>query len=237
MTLTVVLGPRTRLAAALLPRLAPADPVLLVARDERDVAPLEELAAGLAGGRIEIVLPSRLRERAAALVAGHDLRVVVAAMGPAHPTDPGVVPDLEADAAAVRRDLALLDDLLAVGAPAHVVLVSTILALAPAADRRYYGGWKSVVEQSVRNRVEARAEQGAGLTVLYPGRIRADRGRPWQRVHVSYDRLARVVAAATPGKGAEQTVGADSRIWLIFRSISFALRSLKVHRAAEAPPR
>jgi hypothetical protein len=217
MSATVVLGPKTRLGREVVRRLGAA-PVLAVARDGGDVS---AVAAATGLGTLDIVDAStgKLGARVAELGDG-PVRLVVAALGPVHPVEP----DFESDLAAVRRDLAYVDEVLASGRTVEVVLVSTVIALAPGDDRRYYGGWKSLLEQLLEQHV---ARHGASLAVVYPGRLRSGRAaQPWQRVHASYDRLARVVLDADTSAGVRRTVGADSRIWLAVRSISFALRSL-----------
>ena len=217
MSATVVLGPKTRLGRELVRRLGPA-PVLAVARDAADV-PAVAAATGLGTDDIVDASTGKLGARVAALGDG-PVRLVVAALGPVHPVEP----DFDADLAAVRRDLAYVDEVLASGRPVEVVLVSTVIALAPGDDRRYYGGWKCLLEQLLEQAV---ARHGASLAVLYPGRLRSGgAARPWQRLHASYDRLARVALDESTAAGARRTVGADSRIWLLVRSISFALRSL-----------
>lgn len=242
MTTTVLLGAKTRLGRALLVRLAGSEPVLLVARDAADAATLADLAResraaadGDAGrAPVEVATPGTLTERVAALAGTRgsadeeagDLRVVVAALGPVHPTGDGEPLGFEADLDAVRRDLALVDEVLAVQAPTQVVLVSSVLALAPGRGRRYYGGWKALLEQLLEERV--RASRTAVLAVLYPGRLRpAGRlRRPWHRLHTSYPALADAVLGLDPTTPVGRTVGADARFWLGVRSISFALASL-----------
>jgi hypothetical protein len=215
---TVLLGPKTRLGRAVVD-VRRGSPLLAVARDAADAVSVAD-ATGLGPAAVVDASDGTLAERVRALGDG-TVRLVVAALGPVHPVEP----DFEADLAAVRRDLGYVDEVLACGRRVEVVLVSTVIALAPGDDRRYYGGWKCLLEELLQQRVD---RHGARLAVLYPGRLRAGRGGlPWQRLHASYDRLARV--ALDPDLGAVgRTVGADSRIWLAVRSISFAIRSLSL---------
>lgn len=211
-TLTVVLGPKTRFGRALVDRLG-GEPLVLVARDDADAAELRGLFAG-----VTVATGAELAD--AVRASGADrVRLVVAALGPVHP----VAPAYDADAAGVARDLGLVRDILAGTLPVHVVLVSTILALAPGEDRRYYGGWKGVVEQQLRQLAEDRQAAGTAtsLSVLYPGRLTLS----GSGLHASYSRL--VDAALRIREGQSRIVGLDTRIWLLVRSISFALRSLK----------
>ncbi len=214
MTPTVLIGPKTRLGQAV--QQEARDSVLVLARDASDVAGV--VATGFSPQSIVDASTREVAARVAALPAG-PVRLIVAALGPVHPVEP----DFEADLAGVQRDLGYVDQVLASGRQVEVVLISTVIALAPGADRRYYGGWKALVEELLAHRV---AQAGSSLTVLYPGRIREGRAaRPWHLLHVSYPGLARV-ALGDHSDSTRRTVGVDSRIWLAVRSISFAVRSL-----------
>ncbi|MCR1786176.1 hypothetical protein KVF89_26835 [Nocardioides carbamazepini] len=215
---TVLLGPKTRLGRAVVDDRR-GSPLLAVARDPADVGAVAA-ATGLAAADIVDASAGELADRVRALGDG-PVRLVVAALGPVHPLEP----DFDADLATVRRDLGYVDEVLACGRPVEVVLVSTVIALAPGDDRRYYGGWKCLLEELLQQRV---TRTGGRLAVLYPGRLRPGRGGPpWHRLHASYERLARI--ALDPGlRPAGRTVGADARIWLAVRSISFAFRSLSL---------
>lgn len=219
-TLTVVLGPKTRFGQALVARVRQSEPVLLVARDAADAAGLETMFS--ASGDVQVADASQGGLTSAIKASGaSQVRLVVAALGPVHPEQPAY----DVDGAAVGRDLALVTQVLDAGVPVQVVLVSTILALAPGEDRRYYGGWKGVVEQQVRQLVEE--HPGATLSVLFPGRLVEPGARVWQRVHASYARLVSVTLALPSDRGVSRLVGLDTRIWLLVKSVSFALRSLR----------
>lgn len=232
MIATVVFGARTRLGRAVLDGIPRSAPVLLIARDPArhpsDSAELETLARGRSGTRVV----GMAELSTLALPAGVDgLRVVIAALGPIHPTDADAASPFTEDAARVEAEIHALTRVLAAaraaGVAVSVVFVSTVLALAPGRRRRYYGGWKSLMEQLVEEAVE-RSSDGT-LSVIHPGRIRTDESplRPWQRVHASYARVAASVLAASSGPPQRRLVGVDARIWLVVRSISFALASLK----------
>jgi hypothetical protein len=123
----------------------------------------------------------------------------------------------------------------------QVVLISTILALAPGEDRRYYGGWKALIEQQLQQLVDdTRAAGGsATLSVLYPGRLLDESRRSGHlRLHTSYSRLARQALSTDPRQATGRLMGTDSRIWLFVRCISFAFRSLKTTstRSVSRPP-
>ncbi|MCW2768989.1 MAG: hypothetical protein JWR27_422 [Aeromicrobium sp.] len=210
---TIVVGPRTRLGHALVTAAVQrGESVIAVARHEAD-------AIALTGSGAEIVLAADHVEP-----HGRPVRILVCALGPVHPTDPGTPVDPIADTSAVDRDLAIVDRLLAAAPTAAVVLVSTVIALAPGPDRRYYGGWKNVVERALR---EVAARHRAEVSVLYPGRLVADVSvtRPWHRLYTRYTRLVRLVesAAAAPRS---RVVGLDARMWLVLRGISVALGSV-----------
>lgn len=233
MTLTVLIGPKTRLGRELVRQLR-GQPLLALARDADDAA----VVAGLPGLSPEVVVDASapgLSERvAAAAGAGGRVRLVVAALGPVHPERP----DTAYDAAGAIRDLGFIADVLAAGLPVQVVLVSTVLALAPGEDRRYYGGWKALLEQQLQQLVDDHRDAGgrATLSVLYPGRLVDGSERSGHlRLHSSYARLARRALTADPDQSIGRLVGIDTRIWLWVRCISFAFRSLKTTTARSVP--
>lgn len=248
---TIVIGARTRLGEAVLRRLADADDdLVLMARGPDDQAALAQSPAvgartgsPTSGEPTATIVPIAAIDETLGRCAG-PLRVLILAMGPSHATAPGVVPPLEKDMSDVTRDLRILDAALAGRPGTHVVLVSSILALAPKVDRRYYGGWKGVVEQSVRARTEA--ARGV-LTVLHPGRLTTPEdkaaGRA-ARLATRYDRVAEAVTEA-PATSAQRIVGHDSKIWLLARSIQFLRGSLftstshrsRSGRSRRRPPR
>ena len=198
---TVVLGPKTRLGAALLATAG----VRLgdVRRGPRrpDRAELASCGATVIGAHTNGPMLGDTRPSA--------LRIHVCALGPVHPETARP----EDDASFVERDLDIVARLLgeADGREAHVVLVSSILALAPAADRAYYAGWKNVVEEKLASIVAA--HPGARLSVLYPGRLMAaaDRRRPWHRTHTTFERLATLMNDVSEGPARSRTVGLDAR--------------------------
>lgn len=235
MTTTVLIGPKTRLAREIV-ALAGGEPVLAVARDADDAAALPT-HPGLDGVTVVDGAAGDLTARVGDLGSG-PVRLVITALGPLHPE----TPQTSYDAASVVRDLEFVRQVIATDRPTQVVYVSTILALAPGDDRRYYGGWKGIIEEQVQQFVDDRNAAGghATMSVLYPGRLldAADRkGR--LRLHTSYARLARVTLAAAGDTPSGRPVGIDSRFWLCVRSISFALRSLKpaTRRSVPLPPR
>lgn len=217
----VVVGPRTRLGAALLDRRT--GPALAVARHGADAD-----ALGAAG---RDVLRVDASDVAARLQGAPSVEVAVCALGPVHP---GPVDDLAADAATIERDLAVVRSVLvaAAGRPARVVLVSSVVALAPTPDRRYYGGLKGAVEQALVSLVAE--HPGARLDVLYPGRLRAGAARgPAQLLSTGYDRVAALVDRALRHGGAagrRRVVGLDARAWLVVRSLSLVVSGLRPGR-------
>jgi hypothetical protein len=231
-TATVLIGPRTRLGREVL-RQVDGQPALAVARHADDAAlvgVLPELgAAAVVDGSSE-----DLRARVADLGTG-PVRLVVTALGPVHPQTPATAQDVPS----VLRDLAYVEQVLDAGRPVRVVLVSTVLALAPGEDRRYYGGWKAVVEQQLQQLVDDRRAAGgdASLSVVYPGRLLdAAERRGRLRLHTSYARLAEIVLTKAVTAPSGRPVGIDSRFWLLVSSISLALRSLTPSTRRSIPP-
>jgi len=218
---TVVLGPKTRLGAALLAGAGSDRATYAVARDDRDRVELATsdatvISAHTSGPLLGDTPPSALR-------------IHVCALGPVHPETARP----EDDASFVARDLDLVARLLdeAEGREAHVVLVSSILALAPAADRAYYAGWKNVAEEELATLVAA--HPGGRLSVFYPGRLMAaqDRSKPWHRMHTTFERLATLMNNASEGPGRSRTVGLDARLWLMARSASLMATTLSGSRS------
>jgi hypothetical protein len=226
----VVVGPKTRLGAEILHRVGAAGGrTLALARHERDAADL--------AGRDDLLAADASAEAFRAALGAGPVRIHVCALGPLHPgpTDP-------AHADAVRRELVVVDRLLdaADGREVSVVLVSTVIALAPGNDRRYYGGWKGVAEESLRELVDRHPR--ARLSVLYPGRLLGARRtrRPWELAYTSHRRLATLALSTAQGPARGRVVGADARAWLLLRSARVGLAGLTgrpgTGRAA-VPPR
>jgi nucleoside-diphosphate-sugar epimerase len=211
----VVVGPLTRAGRELAARRG--GPVLAVSRGPADDATLAS-----AGADVVDVTGRDLEDR---LRGAESVEVAVCALGPVHPGPS----DLAADTAGMQRDLAFLERLLHVAAdrPVRLVLLSSVVALAPTADRRYYGGFKSLAEQSLLSLLADRPQ--ARLDVLYPGRLvaPADRTRPWHRLHAGFSRLAahleRCLGDRGRGAGRRRVVGLDARLWLLVRSLSLVV--------------
>ncbi|KQP26333.1 MULTISPECIES: hypothetical protein [unclassified Aeromicrobium] len=211
----VVVGPLTRTGRELADRHG--GPVLSVSRGATDAAALRAAGAD--------VVDVAGDELATLLRDVESVDVAVCALGPVHP---GPV-DLVGDTAATERDLAFLRRVLdaAAGRPVRLVLVSSVVALAPTPDRRYYGGFKSLVEQAL---VALVAEHPAArLDVLYPGRLVAagERTRPWHRLHAGFSGLAvrveRCLQDRAARAGRRRVVGLDARLWLLVRSLSLVV--------------
>lgn len=225
-SISVVVGPKTRLGQTIISRAsARGESVYAVARDGRDDAALAE------SGATVIAAGTAASESLLGDVAPSVLRLFVCALGPVHPIDP----EPDSDSAHVARDLALIQRVLdsAPAAQAQVVLVSSVIALAPGDDRRYYGGWKNLVEEELRLLLAGR-RAGADLSVLYPGRLLdvQERTRPWHRAHTTYSRLADIAEQAGHRPPASRVVGLDARAWLLARSASLSVRSISGSRGA-----
>lgn len=210
----VVVGPKTRLGAQLLDRMqSHAEDVIALARDERDVQAL--------AGRRHVIASDAGDDTVRSALGAGPVRIHVCALGPVHPDEP-------VDAMTVERELGVIDRLVraAVGRDVRVVLISSVITLAPGADRRYYAGWKALVEQRLQDLVDRRP--GASLSVLYPGRLVAGRDarRPWQFAYTTYDRLATLAMSAAARPARSRIVGADARVWLALRAVALGLISI-----------
>lgn len=185
--------------------------VVLGHRSRLGVALLERLGAGVghevAAGDVDVPYLARATE----------LRVYVCALGPSHPVAAAAddVERYERELDLVRR---VVRAAVSAQVPAHVVHVSSVIALAPSGDRLHYGGWKQRVERDLR---AVLSSEGAtqGLAVVHPGRLvhHHDRGRPQQRLHTRYSDLAHVLEATVRDDGLRLVIGLDARLWLLAR--------------------
>ncbi len=211
--LTVVLGPRTRLATALLASEGVrGSELLLVARDAAEAT------------RLGAVYPAaavyRAWEDAPRAPGPRDVvAVVCCALGLIHPA----APDADAHARAARRDLGVLEALLQTqrAAEIRVVLVSSVLALAPGRAQAYYAGWKCTVEGALSALLASHPR--ARLCVLYPGRLveRRSLAEPASALYTTYAALARTVVRCLRADNARRRiVGADARLWLAARGVA-----------------
>lgn len=205
---TVVVGPRTRLGAEVIRlALAEGEEVVAVARHERDEQALADSPA-------TVVRLYRLD----ALPRG-PVRLHLCALGPVQSGD-------RVETADVERDLAAVETVLDRATQTHVTLVSSVLALAPKADRRHYAGWKCLVEDRVR---EAAVRRGASLAVFYPGRLVSGQERvPKNLVNTRYPRLGSLVVHSSQLESQSRVVGLDARLWLLARGARLAVGAFSV---------
>lgn len=217
----IVVGPRTRAGGAIVQRSAArGDDVFVVARHDADVA-------ALAGGDSTI-----LRVDQDVDLLGEDtgpVRILICALGPVHPEEARAAEDT----AAFLRDLGFIERLLAAvsGRPASVVLISTVIALAPGDDRRYYGGWKCLVEQQLAESIDRLAPR-ASFSVVYPGRLVDGPSRLVPGLHATYRRLAVTVDGLADGCCRSRVVGIDARLWMAARGLKLLISSLLPQRTS-----
>jgi len=220
----VVFGPGTRLGRALL-EVAPAEtgPTLLVARTDKERG---MLAARWPAAKIS----SREEPDPQGLEGADSLAIHVCALGPVHPAMSAEAADWAGDAAGVASDLDLLARLLRArsGRPVHVVFVSSVLALASGRRRRYYAGWKCLIEATVERMLDGYPR--ARMSVLYPGRLVESRSamRPASLLHGRYpDLAARMIAIAASERGSRRLFGPDARLWLMSRGLRSAFAAIR----------
>ena len=222
-TTTIVTGPRTRAGAAVVERaLSRGEAVHVLARHADD-------HAALSGGDVTVL---RVDQDVDLLGAGDGpVRLVVCALGPLHP-DPAPV-DAELEATHVRRDLAAIERILVAtsGRPVRVVLISSIIAMAPGPDRRHYGGWKCLVEQQLADLV-ARTSEGAAFSVVYPGRlVDGPARRRVPGLHTTYRGLA--TAVDDLGRSSRTRIcGIDARLWLVVHGARLLVSTVRPPRAS-----
>ncbi|MET0928953.1 MAG: hypothetical protein ABWX74_05515 [Aeromicrobium sp.] len=211
----IVVGPRTRAGQAVVERsIARGDDIFVAARHDAD-------AAALAGGETTV-----LRVDQGVDLLAQDagpVRILVCALGPVHPEEARAAEDT----AAFLRDLGFIERLLVAisGRPASVVLISTVIALAPGDDRRYYGGWKCLVEQQLAESIDRLAPR-ASFSVVYPGRLVDGPARFVPGLHASYRRLAATVDGLADGCCRSRVVGLDARLWMAARGLKLLISSL-----------
>lgn len=157
-------------------------------------------------------------------IEGRSLCVFVCAFGLAHPEKP----DPQRHSERLLHDAALLFALVRTHAGGvHVLLVSTVIALAPPRDRCYYAGFKNLAESVVAAQLQGLA--GAMLSVFYPGRLveRRSRSGPAGVLSTPYRTLVRQMVAAARGcSEVNRIVGIDARLWLMANAIRMLLRSM-----------
>jgi hypothetical protein len=207
----IVLGPKTRLASALLSTTPlTRDRRLLIARTpaERD-----DLQARWPGCTI-----LHGEELARGFVPpGERVVVFICALGPIHPDDgpPQAIHDqADQDLQTIARILRGVKD-----QPVHVVFVSTVLAITrPRPNRTWYAGWKLRMEAELQRLVTTCAD--GQLSVVYPGRLvtRTDLRMPATLLATSYTKAARIIARiGTEHRGVRRILGIDARLLIGLR--------------------
>lgn len=213
--LVILFGAKTRLAQAILALpWARGQKWVLVARDPGEAAAL-----------------GRAHPASRVLCAGHPWEappdppeavvVLGCALGPIHKDARSWDADLEA----AHRDLDVVAGLLGLypGVPLRIVFLSSVLSLAPRPERRYYAGWKCLLEGALRAMIAGRA--GSSLCVVYPGRC-VDRSAWASGLYTTYAVLARRVVAAAEGSSGAFITGVDARSWLVLQRIRKACAAM-----------
>ncbi len=219
----VVVGPRTQLGTALLARLEGRE-VLAVARHERDVQAL----SGVEGARVVLAA-----DAAGAVAGGTDLVLHVCALGPIHPEAPR--PD---DAERFASELATIESIVgATTGSVRIVLVSSVIALAPTPDRRLYGGWKNLAEEHL-DRIALRHGARASVSVVYPGRMIAptERSGLSDRMSSTFEKVARRLLAEASRKPRRAVVGIDAKVWSALRAMSLVVHVVRPSRTPTLTP-
>lgn len=211
--LSIILGPRTRLACALLSTdWARQHTQILVARDEADAEWL--------GTRYPFASVLRAWESVPELLSGdQEIVLFCCALGRPHPFDPNPASDMEV----VERDLKVLNHIVhaCLNMPLHIVLASSVLALSPPRRRVYYAGWKCVIDGALER--VAQSHPMSKVSVVYPGRLveRKTLSRPITYLHTSYKDLAAKLINTTPrSKPQRMLVGLDACLWLAVQGVS-----------------
>jgi hypothetical protein len=209
--LVVVLGPQTRLAAAVLGSAAwgTETTFAVLARNADDCDAATRIRPGVTLHRAGEPSSSLPNEKQA-------VAIVCCAFGVIHPGAPHLSNDLDR----ARADAEAVDAIARryAGLPLHVVFVSSVLALSPRPGREYYTGWKNVGEALVRQAAETGAH--AYVSVFYPGRLTEGRGPGLSLLYTGYSQLAAaIVDAVSRKRSGNRIVGLDARLWLVRRSL------------------
>ena len=222
--LVVVIGPRTRLAQALLRSSSWGSDTsfLLVTRniEEYDAASIAHPHAALyRAWEAGSLLPDE----------GEAVAVLCCAFGVIHP----VAVTASGDLNKTGVDYLTLETILQKysSLPLHLVLISSVLALCPRPRREYYAGWKNVVEGLMRQL--GGKHRIARLSVFYPGRlIETTKGAGvGALLHTSYRKLAeQIVSVVQHNRCVDTVVGLDARLWLALRSAGLAWSALTGRR-------
>lgn len=173
---------------------------------------------------LQALYPASALLEASQRMEGRSLCIFVCAFGLAHPGKP----DPQRHSERLLQDAALLFALVRTHAGGvHVLLVSTVVALAPPRDRCYYAGFKNLAESVVAAQLQG--VEGAMLSVFYPGRLveRRSGSGPTGLLATPYRALARqMVDAARGSSDVNRIVGIDARLWLMVNAIRMILQSI-----------
>lgn len=218
--LVVLFGAQTRLARALL-RLSQMrrHDLLLVARHENEANILlsRHPHARILRAWQDEPPPTLPVERVA---------IIACALGMIHPGES----HFDAESGNALRDIRVLEQVAHAYAavPLRIVMVSSVVALAPPRARTTYGGWKSLLEGAVES--AARDAPRTSLAVIYPGRLveRRQIRRPGSLVATSYLNLATMLMGATTRDDDTREIhGVDARLWLAARGSALALQAAR----------
>jgi len=223
-SLTVVLGPCTNLAGALLKLpWARGQELLLVGLDGVEKEKLKKEypeTAVFASDEIGDYAPEKKYK---------SVNICCCALGMIHPRPI----DWDTDLREARRDLAVLDKLLQSFSHArmHVIFVCSVLALSVNSKGRsgYYAGWKNILAKVVQAKVEAVPENR--FSVLYPGRLTQKRSilNPVSLMYSSYPSVAgKLAKIIIKGESRRRIIGYDGRIWLLMRGVATGMSAMRI---------
>ncbi len=222
-SLTVVLGPCTKLAGALLKMpWVRGQELLLVGLDGTEKEKLKKEypeAAVFALDKMGDYAPEKKYKF---------VNICCCALGMIHPRPI----DWETDLKEAKRDLAVLDKLLQSYSHArvHVIFVCSVLALSVNSRGRtgYYAGWKHILSKVLQSKVESIPE--SRFSVLYPGRLTKKRSifNPVSLLYSSYPSVAKKLARIIiSGESRRRIIGYDARIWLMLRGVATGMSAMR----------
>lgn len=208
-----VIGAKTRLARELVAQLQ-ADsaswsmPVLL----SRSPAEIEELRDTYPN--CEIVVFDQMANTTSKRNSDPSV-LFCCALGPIHPTTQSQpISDLQA----VEKELEFLRALRAtLSGHAHVVFVSTVLAISSGSGRYYYSGWKRLIEAAIHELM--RDFPDTHVSVVYPGRLVEAKNSIPSWLSTTYGCAAQIMVKLGRSSSTRRIIGIDSRLLLLKRVV------------------
>jgi hypothetical protein len=214
----IILGPKTRLARALIKQLGSTEETLLISRNESDSAWLLKQYPGLRS-----IDPAK---QPFIIQPTNTIRVFCCAMGPIH-VQQAITGNY---ANSIRSDLKILEKTLngCCSIPCHLVFVSSILALAMREKCIQYSVSKNMAQSSASTLIRNRPN--TLFSTVYPGRLferTLSKGFLWNHLHTSFTTLAQaMIVIAMSQHQKSRIIGIDAHLLLMAQGMKLWLMAL-----------